>query len=85
MNIEPIVADGRCLGAFDGDRLVGSALFHDMRQWWYGRAVPMAGVAAVMIAPEDRGRGVGRAVDDGADSSSWPRAVTRCRSCIRRR
>ncbi len=33
-----------------------------MRQWWYGRAVPMAGVAAVMIAPEDRGRGVGRAL-----------------------
>ncbi len=62
VNIEPIVADGRCLGAFDGDRLAGSALFHDMRQWWYGRAVPMAGVAAVMIAPEDRGRGVGRAL-----------------------
>ena len=59
-NIEPVVADGRCLGAFDGDRLAGSALFYDMRQWWYGRAVPMAGVAAVMIAPEDRGRGVGR-------------------------
>ncbi len=61
-NIEPVVADGRALGAFDGDRLAGSALFHDMRQWWYGRAVPMAGVAAVMIAPEDRGRGVGRAL-----------------------
>jgi predicted acetyltransferase len=61
-NIEPIVADGRCLGAFDGDRMVGSALFIDMRQWWYGRAVPMAGVAGVKVAPEDRGRGVGRAV-----------------------
>jgi predicted N-acetyltransferase YhbS len=61
-NIEPIVADGRCLGAFDGDRLVGSALFLDLRQWWYGRAVPMAGVAGVQIAPEDRGRGIGREV-----------------------
>jgi predicted acetyltransferase len=61
-NIEPIVADGRCLGAFDGDRMVGSALFIDMRQWWYGQAVPMAGVAGVKVAPEDRGRGVGRAV-----------------------
>ena len=58
--IELVVADGRCLGAFDGDRLVGTALFHDMRQWWYGRAIPMAGVAAVTVAPEDRGRGIGR-------------------------
>jgi predicted acetyltransferase len=62
MNNEPLLADGRCLGAFDGDRMVGSALFIDMRQWWYGRAVPMAGVAGVMVAPEDRGRGAGRAV-----------------------
>lgn len=58
--LEPVVADGRCLGAFDGDRLAGTALYLDMRQWWYGRAVPMAGVAGVKIAPEDRGRGVGR-------------------------
>ena len=61
-SFEPIVADGRCLGAFDGDRLVGTALYHDMRQWWYGRAVPMAGVAGVKVAPEYRGQGVGRAL-----------------------
>jgi len=61
-NTEPVVAAGRALGAFDGDRLAGSALFLDMRQWWYGRAVPMAGVAGVQIAPEDRARGVGRAL-----------------------
>jgi predicted acetyltransferase len=59
-NIGPIVADGRCLGAFEGNRMAGAALFHDMRQWWHGRAVPMAGVAGVKIAPEDRGRGIGR-------------------------
>ena len=35
-------------------------MFHDMRQWWCGRAVPMAGVASVMVAPEDRGRGIAR-------------------------
>jgi predicted acetyltransferase len=59
---EPIVAGGRGLGAFDGGRLIGTALFHDMRQWWHGRAVPMAGVAGVKVAPEHRGRGVGPAL-----------------------
>jgi predicted acetyltransferase len=59
---EPIVADGRGLGAFDGDRLTGTALYHDMRQWWHGRAVPMAGVAGVKVAPEHRGRGIGPAL-----------------------
>ena len=54
------VAGGRSLGAFDGGRPVGAATFHDMRQWWRGRAVPMAGVASVRVAPEDRGRGVAR-------------------------
>jgi predicted acetyltransferase len=58
--IEDPIADGRSLGAFDGDRPVGGASFHDMRQWWCGRAVPMAGVASVKVAPEDRGRGVAR-------------------------
>src|SRR5580704_9827876 len=37
--IEPILADGRGVGAFDDGRLVGSAVFHDMRQWWYGKQV----------------------------------------------
>jgi predicted acetyltransferase len=60
--IEPAVAAGRCLGAFDEGRLVGTALYHDMRQWWHGRAVPMAGVAGVTVAPEYRGQGVGRAL-----------------------
>ena len=54
------IADGRSLGAFDGERPAAAAMFHDMRQWWCGRAVPMAGVAAVMVAPEDRGRGIAR-------------------------
>jgi predicted acetyltransferase len=59
------VTDGRLLGVFDGDRMVGSAQFLDLRQWWYGRAVPMAGVAGVKIAPEARGRGVGRELMTG--------------------
>ena len=52
--------EGRTLGAFDRHRLAGAAMFHDMRQWWCGRAVPMAGVAGVKVAPEDRGRGIAR-------------------------
>lgn len=31
-----------------------------MRQWWQGKSLPMAGVAGVKVAPEYRGRGVGR-------------------------
>jgi predicted acetyltransferase len=54
------LASGRNLGAFVGHQPAASATFHDMRQWWYGRQVPMAGVAGVMVAPEYRGRGVGR-------------------------
>jgi predicted acetyltransferase len=54
------VADQRVFGAFSGGRMVASASWHDMRQWWHGRSMPMAGVAAVMVAPEFRGRGVGR-------------------------
>ena len=60
--VEPVVAAGRALGAFDGSHLAGTALYHDMRQWWHGRAVPMAGVAGVKVAPEYRGQGVGRAL-----------------------
>jgi len=55
-------AAGRHLGAFAGGRLVGSARYHDMTQWWQGRAVPMAGVAGVKVAPEARGAGAGRAL-----------------------
>lgn len=54
------IADQRVFGAFSGGRMVASATWHDMRQWWHGRSLRMAGVAAVMVAPEFRGRGVGR-------------------------
>jgi predicted acetyltransferase len=61
-NLRAAVADGRLLGAFDGPRLAGTAAILDMRQWWHGRSLPMAGVATVKVAPEDRGRGVGKAL-----------------------
>lgn len=55
-----IIASGRYLGVFAGGRPAGGALYHDMRQWWHGRQVPMAGVAGVQVGPEHRGRGAGR-------------------------
>jgi predicted acetyltransferase len=51
---------GMFLGAFAGDQPAGAAIFHDLRQWWAGRAVPCAGVASVKVAPEHRGQGAGR-------------------------
>jgi predicted acetyltransferase len=53
-------AHGRYFAAFDGPNPVGVAMFQDMRQWWHGRVLPMAGVGAVKVAPEQRGRGTGR-------------------------
>ena len=47
---------------FDGGQLLAAARYHDMVQWWHGQPVPMAGVASVTVAPEERGRGTGRAL-----------------------
>jgi predicted acetyltransferase len=55
-------AGGRYFAAFDGGQVVGVAMFQDMRQWWGGRVMPMAGVGGVKVAPEQRGRGTGRAL-----------------------
>jgi predicted acetyltransferase len=57
-----LVEAGVTVGAFDGGSLVGSARYHVMRQWWQGRSMPMAAVAGVKVAPEQRGRGVGTAM-----------------------
>src|SRR5258707_7137785 len=54
------VNGGRFLGAFADGRPVGGASYHDMRQWWAGRELPMAGVASVKMAPEARGQGLAR-------------------------
>jgi predicted acetyltransferase len=74
-----LIAERRCLGAFVGDRLAGGAMFFDMRQWWCGQPVPMAGVSNVRVAPEDRGRGIGRllmtAVLDEIAAYGYPLSV----------
>jgi predicted acetyltransferase len=61
-SLEGSVKAGALFGAFDGSRLIGSARYFIMRQWWHGRSLPMAGVAGVKVAPEERGRGVGGAM-----------------------
>ncbi|NYF43983.1 GNAT family N-acetyltransferase [Streptosporangium sandarakinum] len=61
-NALPAVEGGRYLGAFDGARLVATTRIEDFTQWWHGRPLPMGGIASVTVAPEDRGRGVGRTI-----------------------
>jgi predicted acetyltransferase len=61
-NAESAIAARQYLGVFDGGQLVAAARYHDMVQWWHGQPVPMAGVASVAVAPEERGRGTGRAL-----------------------
>ena len=61
-NAEAAIGAGQYLGVFDGGQLLAAARYHDMVQWWHGQPVPMAGVASVAVAPEERGRGTGRAL-----------------------
>ncbi|MUN42232.1 GNAT family N-acetyltransferase [Actinomadura litoris] len=56
------LAAGRQFAGFDGGRVVAAGRLHDMTQWWHGRAVSLAGVGGVAVAPEERGRGLGRAL-----------------------
>ncbi len=61
-DMRDVIDAGQMLGVFDGGRAVATARYYAMRQWWHGRPMPMAGVAGVKVAPEERGRGVGRAL-----------------------
>jgi predicted acetyltransferase len=60
--IDAAIHERRIFGAFRGGQLIASARYYDMRQWWHGRSMPMAGVASVMVAPEHRGQGLGRSL-----------------------
>lgn len=53
------ILDDRALVVRDGGRPVASASWIPFRQWWRGRPLDMAGVGAVVVAPEYRGRGIG--------------------------
>ncbi|WP_371779090.1 GNAT family N-acetyltransferase [Streptosporangium subroseum] len=59
-HVIPVLAGGRYLGVVDGPRLVAMSKINDLTQWWHGRPISMAGIGSVTVAPEDRGRGVGR-------------------------
>jgi predicted acetyltransferase len=58
---EQMLATGRTerlLGAYRDGRLVGMLNVLAFGQWFGGREVPMGGVASVVVAPEERGRGI---------------------------
>jgi predicted acetyltransferase len=48
----------RLLGAFRDGRLVGMLNVLAFAQWFGGRALPMGGIASVVVAPEERGLGI---------------------------
>lgn len=58
----PEVDDDRRLVAELDDRVVGHLGAWELGQWFGDRRVPVAGIAAVTVAPEVRSRGVGRAL-----------------------
>ncbi|MFG1948994.1 enhanced intracellular survival protein Eis [Nonomuraea sp. NPDC048826] len=60
--VNPTLAAGRYLGAFDGGRLAAATRLRPFTQWWHGKPQPMSGIAGVTVSPEDRGRGVGRLI-----------------------
>jgi predicted acetyltransferase len=56
---ERAITERRLLAVYDGAVAVAMARIMPFRQWWHGAALPMAGIAGVVVAPEHRGRGVG--------------------------
>ncbi|MEP6626183.1 MAG: GNAT family N-acetyltransferase, partial [Acidimicrobiia bacterium] len=58
--------DAACIGTFDGDRLLAALRVLPGGQWWLRRSLPMGGIAAVVVRPEARGRGVARSLLHGA-------------------
>ncbi len=56
------IEQGLALGGYDGGELLAMARARSFRQWWGGQDLAMGGIASVAVAPQARGRGLGRAV-----------------------
>ncbi len=52
----------RVVAAYDGDRLVGTVATLEFAMTWSGASVPCGGVSGVVVRPEDRGRGLAKAM-----------------------
>ncbi|WP_433335303.1 GNAT family N-acetyltransferase [Spirillospora sp. CA-294931] len=60
--VRPLVEPGRTLAAFDGRRIIGTALAHGLEMSVPGGMLPVAGVGRVGVLPSHRRRGVLRSL-----------------------
>lgn len=58
----PGVEPERSVCAYEGDRLAGGVVTIDFSMFWSGAPVPCGGVSGVVVRPEDRGRGLAKAM-----------------------
>ena len=58
----PRVSADRAVAAYDGDRLAGQVVTIDFLMHWGEAPIPCGGVSGVVVRPEDRGRGLARAM-----------------------
>lgn len=58
----PISEADRMVCAYDGERLVGIVVTLGFQMTWAGGTVPCGGISGVVVRPEDRGRGVAKAL-----------------------
>ena len=56
-------------------RIVGHGFGFELQGWFGGVRVPMVGIASVGVAPEARGRGVGRAIVSGLEEGGRARGA----------
>lgn len=58
----PLPALDRIVAAYDGGRLAGTVVTLDFAMTWSGSSVQCGGVSGVVVRPEDRGRGLAKAM-----------------------